>query len=208
MDTLIPVVIILAVVCFVGYKNREKLSALYDRIQKPDSVTSVPETVAPFKIEPAQPTGLVVEDQAGWTAWRDSQAPSTQAYIPEKFTPEHTASGDKVIATASNKVVPMPKSVGEGMFRYLVDLRANQLYSVRLTVSNKVPQRSIALTPSVGDKANGGASYFIKLIGAAGEIPYKSRPGGAFKQYRSLAPGDYTLEITSDKDSQVFATFK
>lgn len=215
MDTLIGVAFGLAVVCFILYKNREKLSALYDRIQKPDSATDLgtiaPNLGTPYKVEPvSQPltVGSNPQTQEEWTEYRNSQAPSTRAYIPEKFTPGHTASGDKIEPGAPNKVVPMPKSVGEGYSRYLVDLKANQLYSVKMAVSNKVPQRSVALTPSVGDKANGGASYFIKLIGSAGEIPYKSRPGGAFKQYRSLAPGDYTVEITSDKDSQVFATFK
>lgn len=61
MDTLIPVVIILGIVCFIGYKHREKISALYDKVQndhlddEPESVTVVPESGAPYKVEVSKP---------------------------------------------------------------------------------------------------------------------------------------------------------
>ena len=59
MDNLIPVVIILVVVCFIGYKNRDKISALYDKVQndrlddEPEVSTIKPEIVTPYKVEPA-----------------------------------------------------------------------------------------------------------------------------------------------------------
>lgn len=100
MDTLIPVVIILGIVCFFGYKHRDKISALYDRIQndglddEPEVGTTVPEVGTPYKVEPAVVNVAAKYDGVGdppsqeaWTDWRNRQPASTRFAIPEVWKP-------------------------------------------------------------------------------------------------------------------------
>lgn len=204
MDTLIGVAFGLAVVCFILYKNREKLSALYDKIQKPESVTSVPEvgTVAPnlgtpYKVEPvSQPltTGSNPQTQEEWTEYRNSQAPSTRAYIPEKFTPEHTASGDKVEPGEGAKVnrlkpITLPKSWGGERIQSPCNFKGGVKNSCVMKVSG-----AVSTSPAVNDPAGGAVEFSASLDGK----PLPSR--GVYNNWKVQAG---TLEITASRDCQV-----
>lgn len=235
MDTLIPVVIILAIVCFVGYKHREKISALYDKVQKPDSVTSVPElgTIAPnsgtpYKVEPAKPWDGEGDppSQEAWTEWRNRQPASTRFAIPEAWKPAPIDNPDFGPKDPGKAEVP-PESKG-GKFgnsgflkvgkyptkwdfsynpqtRFLCNFTKDKPY---ITKFNWVAgAHGITFTPSANNSTS-GVVYSFRLEGNGVDVSSKSRPNLANYPLKNLAAGEYTLTVTTDRDCQAIVTFK
>lgn len=97
MDTIIAVAIILGIVGFLAYKNKDKLTALLNRASD-DGLDADPEPATPYKVEPVAPAAAPAPaaeyngegdppSQEAWTAWRNRQPASTRAYIPEVWKP-------------------------------------------------------------------------------------------------------------------------
>lgn len=230
MDTLIPVVIILAIVCFVGYKHRDKISALYDKVQKPESITSVPElgTIAPnsgtpYKVEPAKPWDGEGDppSQEAWTAWRNRQPASTRFAIPEVWKPapidnpdfgpkdpgkaeQPEVKGGKFGNSGFLKVGKFPVKWPATQTRYLCNFVAGKEYPVSFT---RPGPTGVTFTPSANSQTS-GAKFTFKLSGAVADMTSKSRSAMANFPVDRLGAGEYTLTVVADKDTQSIVTFK
>ena len=231
MDTLIPVVIILAIVCFVGYKHRDKISALYDKVQndglddEPEVVTSEPVSgfkvvSAPYKVEAYNGVGDPPSQEA-WTEWRNRQPASTRFAIPEVWKPapvdnpdfgpkdpgkaeQPEVKGGKFGNSGFLKVGKFPVKWPATQTRYLCNFVAGKEYPVSFT---RPGPTGVTFTPSANSQTS-GAKFTFKLSGAVADMTSKSRSAMANFPVDRLGAGEYTLTVVADKDTQSIVTFK